>query len=461
MFGLDRSVAALVSGRGVHLGSLTAVLAERYGDRILLEDSATTPGLDQGAVRSAADLERAVARLAAAHRAAGRDEGDRVLVLVGNRADTVLHALALARLGAVPVPVNPRLRPAEVAAIAAASDAGAVLADDEVADGLRDAAELAALDWTTTGTREAGAGIAAWLHANPAAEVERRRARPPCHGAPAHHLGDHRDPQGGGAHEPRAAVGAGPAGGRPGGSHARTARPPRPRPRRPAAHAHHGLLGVPRRPVRRRAPAAPRTLRRRRGARARRAPATERLHRRPDDVRRPRGRRRGRARPVEHPAVGLGRGRDADRPGAAVPGLRGGRPRRRARGRHGRVHRHLRDGRAVRRRRRPRAPALAHRPARPAGAGGRPPRYRGARRRRRRRAGRPWPRGRAAVPRCERAVGLRGPPGGGARPGRLVRDRGPRPALPRRRVQLRRTQPRPDQGRRVLGLPRRGRDGPA
>jgi acyl-CoA synthetase (AMP-forming)/AMP-acid ligase II len=183
MVGRGTATAVLAAGKGIHLGALTAVLAERYGARIAVEEDSGTPGLPHRHVRTVAEVEDAVARLAAAHRAAGRGEGQRVLVLVANRFDVVLHALALARLGAVAVPVNARLRPAEVAAIAASAGAVAVLADDAVADALAAAPAaddgLPALDWSRTGTDGPGGTLAGWLQAHPDERVAADHQRDP------------------------------------------------------------------------------------------------------------------------------------------------------------------------------------------------------------------------------------------------------------------------------------------
>jgi acyl-CoA synthetase (AMP-forming)/AMP-acid ligase II len=133
---LRSDVSALARGRGVHLGELTSVLADRYGDRPAVEDPAPTPGLDHGPVRTYRELEEAVARFAAALAARGRAADERVMVVVDNRLDVVLHALALARLGAVPVPVNHRLTAHELDAVAEATGAVAAIVDPEVADRL-------------------------------------------------------------------------------------------------------------------------------------------------------------------------------------------------------------------------------------------------------------------------------------------------------------------------------------
>jgi acyl-CoA synthetase (AMP-forming)/AMP-acid ligase II len=127
---------ALAKGEGVHLGSLTAVLAERYGDRPSVLDPDPSPGLDHGETRTYRDIEDAVGRLASVHADAGVTEGERVMIVCDNRLDVGLHAFALSRLGAVPVPVNHRLTAHEIDAIGKATDAKAAVADDEVADKL-------------------------------------------------------------------------------------------------------------------------------------------------------------------------------------------------------------------------------------------------------------------------------------------------------------------------------------
>jgi fatty-acyl-CoA synthase len=147
-------IGSLARGRGVHLGELPQVLAGRYGRRNAVEDLARTPGLDHAAARTFDDVEEATARLAAAHEAAGRGHGDRVLVLLDNRLDIILHLFALARLGAVPVPVNHRLTRPEVAAVTEATDAVAAVADTDLVSLLPDDLEVADVDELATWLRE-------------------------------------------------------------------------------------------------------------------------------------------------------------------------------------------------------------------------------------------------------------------------------------------------------------------
>jgi HIP---CoA ligase len=128
MFESIRPQLDLVRGRGVHLGAFSAVLADTYGDRTAIDDPAPTPGLHPGGQRSYLELEDHVARLAAAHRAAGH-EGHRVVIAIGNRIDVALHVLALARIGSVAIPVNPRLKAHELEAVAEATGAERAVAD--------------------------------------------------------------------------------------------------------------------------------------------------------------------------------------------------------------------------------------------------------------------------------------------------------------------------------------------
>lgn len=132
---------ALVRG-DVHLGDLPRLLARLYGEREAVVDPGRTPGLDQGPSRTFADLEEATARLAAAHRDHGRRPDERVLVIMDNRIDVALHVFALARLGAVPVPVNHRLTASEVAAVAAASEGTAAVVDAGLEDVIDEALDV-------------------------------------------------------------------------------------------------------------------------------------------------------------------------------------------------------------------------------------------------------------------------------------------------------------------------------
>jgi fatty-acyl-CoA synthase len=142
---------ALALGRGVHLGALTAVLARRYGDRPAVIDPTLVPGLGDDPTWTYERIEDAVGRLASVHRARGVAAGTRAMIVVDNRLDVALHTLALARLGAIPVPVNHRLTAGELDVIAKATDATAAVADVEVTEALPDRLAAVGVDAVADG----------------------------------------------------------------------------------------------------------------------------------------------------------------------------------------------------------------------------------------------------------------------------------------------------------------------
>lgn len=161
----------LALGRGVHLGELSRVLAVTYGQRVAVDDPAPTPGLHEGGTRTYDELDDHVARLAAAHRGAGH-EGHRVMIAIGNRIDTALHVLALARISAVAIPVNPRLRAHELQAVAEATGAEHVVSDAAHGDPLPEdlvSAEAPELPRTLQLTTSVALGD--WNAAHPTARV--------------------------------------------------------------------------------------------------------------------------------------------------------------------------------------------------------------------------------------------------------------------------------------------------
>ena len=169
--------ARLVLGHGVDLGALTWVLASAHGDRPALETSADSPGFAPRPVRTYRDLEDDVSRLAAAHEALGNTAGTRVAIAIENRPDVLLHVLALVRAGALPVPVNARLKPAEFAEVIRASGASAIVADPALAAGFAPGGEApGSARWCWSGARGGGAqgegdDLAAWLRAHPDARL--------------------------------------------------------------------------------------------------------------------------------------------------------------------------------------------------------------------------------------------------------------------------------------------------
>src|SRR5690242_5826141 len=87
-----------------------------------------------GRAVSFAALEDAATRFAAGVVAAGLHPGDRVLLLIPNALETFELLIGCARAGVVAVPVNWRLAPAELAAVADDAGARAVVVDPSLTD---------------------------------------------------------------------------------------------------------------------------------------------------------------------------------------------------------------------------------------------------------------------------------------------------------------------------------------
>ncbi|WP_372072827.1 class I adenylate-forming enzyme family protein [Tistrella mobilis] len=92
-----------------------------------------------------AGLEAASDRVAGALAAAGVAQGDRVGLLLGNRAEIVTAWLACIRLGAIAVPLNTREQKPELTYVLGNCGAKAVIFEDELADRLPDASDVPAL----------------------------------------------------------------------------------------------------------------------------------------------------------------------------------------------------------------------------------------------------------------------------------------------------------------------------
>lgn len=109
---------------GLTLGVVMERLARASGDRRLVEEAGSAPLT----YREAAErVDRVAGGMAARIR-----PGDRVVVAVPNGYDLFLLALAVCRAGGVAVPVNPRMRPAEIDHVVA--DSGAALVVRRAAD---------------------------------------------------------------------------------------------------------------------------------------------------------------------------------------------------------------------------------------------------------------------------------------------------------------------------------------
>ena len=106
------------------LGTVLEELAGLYRDRRLVEEAGRPP-------LSYCDAAERVDRMAAGI-ASRISVGDRVVVAVPNGYDLLLGSLAACRAGGIAVPVNPRMRPAEVDHVI--SDSGAALVVRDPAD---------------------------------------------------------------------------------------------------------------------------------------------------------------------------------------------------------------------------------------------------------------------------------------------------------------------------------------
>ncbi|HPQ85541.1 MAG TPA: AMP-binding protein, partial [Actinomycetota bacterium] len=101
---------------------------------------------DPGESLTFADVARRSAGLAAALAERGIVAGDRVAVMMHNRAEFPLTWLALARLGAAMVPLNPHYRGEDAGHILEHSRAAAVVTSGDLAGLVREALGSAALD---------------------------------------------------------------------------------------------------------------------------------------------------------------------------------------------------------------------------------------------------------------------------------------------------------------------------
>ena len=117
--------AALALGRDLTLGTLLDRLALVHGDRVLVDEAG-------GATRTYDVAAELVARWAGR---VGVAPGARVVVALPNGFDQLLACLAVARAGAVPVPLNDQMRPDEVEHVVADSGAARILRSIDDLDG--------------------------------------------------------------------------------------------------------------------------------------------------------------------------------------------------------------------------------------------------------------------------------------------------------------------------------------
>jgi fatty-acyl-CoA synthase len=117
-----------VTWRSLTLGEQLAAQARRRPDRFAIHcgDRSLTYG----------ELDERTTRLARRLQARGVGSGDRVAVLMTNRVELVEVLFACCRLGAIGVPINFRLVPAEIAHILADCEPVVVITEEKLADAL-------------------------------------------------------------------------------------------------------------------------------------------------------------------------------------------------------------------------------------------------------------------------------------------------------------------------------------
>ena len=132
-------------------------LVDLYGDRtaFALDQPIHYPGFS-GDVLSYRDVGRLVNRMAHALRALGVRPGDRVGMITMNRIEMAFVNFAAGKIGAIPVPMNFMLRPAEIDYIMRKSGAELLVCDRTVFDSqIRDASEVPAVKrWAMIGEED-------------------------------------------------------------------------------------------------------------------------------------------------------------------------------------------------------------------------------------------------------------------------------------------------------------------
>jgi len=113
---------------GETIGRLWARAVQRYGDRAFLAIPEGSQGAPSGLELTYTQADARIGRLIEKYRRAGYGPGHRVALLLENRAEHFLHKLALNAVGASCVPINPDLRPAEIAYLIENSEPEFVLA---------------------------------------------------------------------------------------------------------------------------------------------------------------------------------------------------------------------------------------------------------------------------------------------------------------------------------------------
>jgi acyl-coenzyme A synthetase/AMP-(fatty) acid ligase len=152
---------ALALGRGLTLGNLLDRVERAHGADGLAHvaeaqlDYRTLVGPEIPRRTARAFVARASAALAAS----GVEPGDHVILLAANRVDTLYAILAVARAGAIAVPLHPLAREKDLASVAEKTGARTVLADPALAEEI--------------GARAAAPGVERWIYLGPERAVKK------------------------------------------------------------------------------------------------------------------------------------------------------------------------------------------------------------------------------------------------------------------------------------------------
>ncbi|HJT38534.1 MAG TPA: class I adenylate-forming enzyme family protein [Actinomycetota bacterium] len=138
-------------------------LTNLYGERtsFLLDQPIEYPGFS-GDTLSYNDVQRLVNRFAGAMRALGVMRGDRVGLITMNRIEMAFVNFGLARIGAIPVPMNFMLRPNEIEFVVQKAGIELLVVDETVWDAtIKETSAVPGVKrWAIVGQREAPEGVA-------------------------------------------------------------------------------------------------------------------------------------------------------------------------------------------------------------------------------------------------------------------------------------------------------------
>ena len=126
------------------IGEVWTRAVRRYGDRAFIAIPAGSAGALNGLELTYAQADARIARLIEGYRSAGFGPGHRAALLLENRVEHFLHKLALNAIGVSCVPINPDLRPAEIAYLVEHSEPEFVLSIGSRARQAADAVDASA-----------------------------------------------------------------------------------------------------------------------------------------------------------------------------------------------------------------------------------------------------------------------------------------------------------------------------